>query len=180
MALMHHTVASGERAVIHELWDTVEEYEADSSMKLNALVRLCRHHLAGDNACPLKVDPDTKNRLVANLDLMEWSSSDTDSSDSDASAPVSASHLDKIVVYAAFPSQNTYIQCVLELYGIKSLLFTGLQSVTERAASLEQFKRGKQNDPRVLIVSNVGLYGLNVACANIMIVVVSDPELIHR
>ena len=174
MALMHHTVASGDHAAIHELWDTLEEYKEDPSMKLNALVRICKYHLAGDDAPPLKVDPEAKDALIENIDPPKSTSSDSNPA---PTAPVTAPTPDKIVVYAAFPSQNMYIQRVLELYGIKSLLFSGIQSVTERAASLEKFKRSKRKGPRVLIVSNVGLYGLNVACANIMVVVVSHSAV---
>lgn len=68
---------------------------------------------------------------------------------------------------------------MLELYGIKSLLFTSLQLIMKRATALKKFKRSKHNGPCILIVSNVGLYGLNVVCTNIMIIVISDSAVIY-
>lgn len=163
---MHHVVASGEAADPRELWKSRTDYEQNPSMKLNSLVSLCMHHLASDGRHPLMVDYSKRGVLKENLELPA-TRPDPDCGPADvASAP------DKIFVYAAFPSQNMYIQRVLALYGIESLVFSGLNSLGERTAILEKFKRSGRDGPRVLIVSNVGLYGLNVAFANILIVVV--------
>lgn len=141
-------------------------------MKLNALVCICKHHLAGNVAPLLKVNLEAKDDLIKNLDL-----SAHEFELASISLPLT---LDKIVVYTIFLSQDIYIQCVLELYRIKSLLFMGLQLVMERAASLKMFKWSKCNGPYVLIISNVSLYRLNVMCANIIVVVVSDLAVIYH
>ena len=77
------------------------EYEEDLSMKLNALVCICKHHLAGDVAPLLKVNLEAKDDLIKNLDLSahEFEPAST-------SLPWT---LDKIVVYTVFSSQNIYI-----------------------------------------------------------------------
>lgn len=42
----------------------------------------------------------------------------------------------------------------------------------ERVAILEEFKRSGRDGTRVLLISNVGSVGLNIAFANILIIVV--------
>lgn len=48
---------------------------------------------------------------------------------------------------------------------------TGSKTVHARTEALRRFKTDQQC--RVLILSGVGMVGLNIACANIMIIVVS-------
>ena len=136
-------------------------------MKLNNLVYLCTHYLIGNNAYLLKVDPEIRARLITNLNAY------------DPSYLVSISTPNKIVIYTTFLLLNIYIQHVLELNGIKSLLFIGIWLVIERTANLEKFKKSKHKNPHILIILNIGLYRLNIMCANILFVVVSDSELIY-
>lgn len=95
---------------------------------------------------------------------------------------------DKILIYCMYPS--TFLQIakvciqeqtirqgtrltisrqVLELYGIKSLQMSGKLLMDQRTSITEEFKKGMRNDPRVLLVSDVGSTGLNIPCANIVI-----------
>ena len=56
----------------------------------------------------------------------------------------------------------------------------GSMSIKQRQAALNSFRKSTRNHgDRVLILSAVGLVGLNLACANIMIIVVRDstPEV---
>jgi Helicase conserved C-terminal domain len=63
---------------------------------------------------------------------------------------------------------------VLKLNGIKTLQLEGSTPVSRRPEIINQFKNSTADGPRVLIMSTVGLVGLNLPCANIMIKVVSD------
>ena len=166
MALMHHVVGMGKAPDM--LWETKDGYEEDPSMKLSSLVSICLQHLKADNRLPLMVDPETRNGLIENGEEYPFPSI-SDLSPAHRSA---VSDPDKIVVYACFPSQSIYIQHVLNLYGVKSLFYNGTQTMAERAASLEAFRRSGRDGPRILILSGVGIYGLNVACANILVIVV--------
>ncbi len=50
----------------------------------------------------------------------------------------------------------------------------GKKSMTARNTDLIAFKKAGREGPRVLILSNVGLTGLNIAEANILIILVSS------
>lgn len=98
---------------------------------------------------------------------------------------------DKIVLYSYFTSSfelikkvirshhfNTtrtkhLLKQVLEHHGIQILSIHGNVPPTQRAKILQQFKQSGRDDPRVLLISNVGSEGLNVAFANILIIIVS-------
>ena len=171
MALMHHAVGTARAHKSGVLWATKEEYDKDPSMKLNSLLAICVHHLTKDNAFPVMV---YRKSLIENEAPYP---SPSDSQLAPAHQPAVAAP-DKIVVYACFPSQSMYIQHALKLYKVKSLFYNGTQSMTERVESLEAFRRSDRDGPRVLILSGVGIYGLNIACANILIIVVSPITVI--
>lgn len=63
---------------------------------------------------------------------------------------------------------------VLELNHILTLQIHGKLSISARTDIIAQFKSSRRNGPRVLIISNVGLTGLNLPCTNILIIVVSN------
>ena len=48
----------------------------------------------------------------------------------------------------------------------------------QRVKILEDFKKGGRDDARVLLISNVGSTGLNIAFANILIIVVSGTRVL--
>ena len=56
---------------------------------------------------------------------------------------------------------------------IKSVAIHGKITPPQRVKILEDFKKGGRDDARVLLISNVGSVGLNIAFANILIIVVS-------
>jgi SNF2 family DNA or RNA helicase len=58
--------------------------------------------------------------------------------------------------------------------GIHSLTLHGQMSLPKRTEQLETFRHGDRDGARVLLISNVGSVGLNIACANILIIVVRD------
>lgn len=62
---------------------------------------------------------------------------------------------------------------VLTHHNIKSTDIHGSVKHAQRVKILEDFKKGGSDDARVLLISNVGSVGLNIAFANILIIVVS-------
>jgi RecG-like helicase len=60
----------------------------------------------------------------------------------------------------------------MALHNIQALLLHGSLSAAKKNEVLERFRDSGVDGPRVLIVSDVGLTGLNLPCANIMIIVV--------
>ncbi|KIP01229.1 hypothetical protein PHLGIDRAFT_123540, partial [Phlebiopsis gigantea 11061_1 CR5-6] len=77
---------------------------------------------------------------------------------------------DKIVLYVHFKSHFDYIEAVLKLHGIDHVhVLHGGHTVTQRAKTLKSFRESTQ--PAVLVMSQVGIAGLNLDCASILIIV---------
>ena len=63
---------------------------------------------------------------------------------------------------------------VLNLYGIKCVELHGKIAVRNWQFALDTFRKSTHGTgPHILILSNVGMVRLNLACVNIMIMVVS-------
>lgn len=65
---------------------------------------------------------------------------------------------------------------MLEANGIKAVTMHGGMSQQKRVDLLNQFRFCDRNGARVLLISNVGSVGLNIACANILIIVVRSDD----
>jgi hypothetical protein len=63
----------------------------------------------------------------------------------------------------------------LKLHGIKAVEIHGKVKPRQRTAILKSFQDSGVDDARVLVMSNVGTTGLNLQCANIMVVMVRHP-----
>jgi SNF2 family DNA or RNA helicase len=62
----------------------------------------------------------------------------------------------------------------LSLYATRCVELHGKVPLNKRRIALEAFRKStREHGPRVLILSTVGMVGLNLACANIMIMAVS-------
>jgi SNF2 family DNA or RNA helicase len=61
---------------------------------------------------------------------------------------------------------------VLKENGIKYVSIHGSLSQKARVDMLREFRESGRDGARVLVISNVGSVGLNIACANILIIVV--------
>ena len=68
---------------------------------------------------------------------------------------------------------------VLQRNNIQVLSIHGKHKQRERMATLEKFKSSGHDGPRVLLVSNVGSVGLNIAFANILVIVVCGQSTLH-
>lgn len=67
---------------------------------------------------------------------------------------------------------------MLNHHNIKSVSIHGKINHPQRVKILEDFKKGGRDDARVLLISNVGSTGLNIAFANILIIVVSGTRVL--
>lgn len=156
---------------------TLDEWKKDPSRKLDILCELLKWHLQCDGQTPLQ---------VVNDKLVPCTRIDVDVSPAGELVPC-----DKIIVYCAFPSSYTQVTKVserhgitlkftwfilspqvLDLHKIQSLQLYGKLSVAIRTSVVEKFKASGVDGPRVLILSDVGLTGLNLPCANILIIAV--------
>ncbi|EJF55641.1 hypothetical protein DICSQDRAFT_73286 [Dichomitus squalens LYAD-421 SS1] len=137
--------------------ETLEEWEANKSSKLDIAVKLLLHHLGTDNRPPMKMDDKRTNSLVPNTTFVP-------------TTPPSDAGPDRIVVYVAFPQNNNLIAQVLKLHGIECYAVNGLKSQGNRDKALGEFQQSERGGRRVLLLSNVGAVGLNIPGANILIV----------
>ncbi|EJF58185.1 hypothetical protein DICSQDRAFT_67720, partial [Dichomitus squalens LYAD-421 SS1] len=134
--------------------EDMEDYLANKSAKLDALVRILQWHLGEDNRPPLKLD-DSEN-LVPDAEYP-------------MPTPSPNAGPDRAVVYAAFPMNHAMIRQVLSLHGIESIEVNGRKGGSLREERFDMFKRSNRDQPRTLVMSNVGMMGLNLSEANILI-----------
>lgn len=139
-------------------------WREDPSRKIDALITILQHHLASDARPPLMVKGD---KLIPTASCIA-TSLDSDTSTADP---------DKFVVYCAFPSSNNIVIQALKLHGIKCLSISGKMSPSERQNVINGFKHGGPGDPRVLFLSPCGTVGLNLPCANHLIIMASTTIL---
>ena len=139
------------------------DWGKDPSSKCTVLIDIICHHLANDNANPLKMDR-------SGGELVPW---DPGNPQDQLNFNIITSQQrnlspDKIIVYSAFMSNNPLIKAVLRLHSIEVYKIIGDQKVTERSWNLKVFKIADAAGPRVLLLSSVGAVGLNILEANIL------------
>lgn len=136
---------------------TPDEWRLDPSRKLDVHIEVIRWHLEKDGRAPLRVVDD---RLV-----------ESPENPPPAKPLPKGTPCDKIVVYCVFPSNFVQLVKVLEIHGIKSLQLCGKTTSAARTRIVNQFRTSGADGIRVLVLSNVGQTGLNLPCANVMIIV---------
>ncbi|KIJ57574.1 hypothetical protein HYDPIDRAFT_104092 [Hydnomerulius pinastri MD-312] len=154
-SMLHPRMLPGhtwEKPASLDAWKASDE----KSVKLDVLAEVVQHHLEKDSRDPLIMDDD--HQTVKSLE------------NADPTDPPTTP--DKIVVYSAFPSSNQAILDIFALHGITALELNGSIPVNRRNQVLDEFRTStRDKGSRVLILSNVGTVGLNLACANIMVIV---------
>ncbi|PCH42717.1 hypothetical protein WOLCODRAFT_152760 [Wolfiporia cocos MD-104 SS10] len=84
---------------------------------------------------------------------------------------VAGLHPNKIIVYCAFLSNIPMIAPFLQEHNIEYLQVVGQgMSIKQRSVNLERFRKSGVDSLRVLLLSGVGMVGLNIADANILII----------
>ena len=62
----------------------------------------------------------------------------------------------------------------MELYGIETLQLNGDMSIAQRTQVSDKFRSSDRDSARVLLLSSVGMTGLNLPCAHILIMLVRN------
>ncbi|KAH9848946.1 P-loop containing nucleoside triphosphate hydrolase protein, partial [Lenzites betulinus] len=154
--------------------DELQPYSTHPSTKIDVVLRLLQWHI--DHFCrpPLFYDPEEQQFAPMNNDQWELTKP----------SPGDEVLTDKAIVYLAFPSLNWLIKSALDEQDIPYQEINGLLGTAQRAAALTEFRTSKS--VHVLLLSGVGLCGLNMAFANIVIIVDNlwsaqeDQQLIGR
>ncbi|KIM64525.1 hypothetical protein SCLCIDRAFT_23540 [Scleroderma citrinum Foug A] len=138
---------------------SVESYPSlspQSLFKLDILAKVINYQLQSDDRQPLRNTPDGR---------------DVESDPTWGPFNTISEAADKIIIFSAFPSSNQSILDVLGLYGVKSVEIHGKMMCLKRKENLETFKCAGCNGTQILILSGVGMVGLNILHANILIIV---------
>lgn len=165
-------------------------------------MKVCLHHLGTDNARPLKIDDarvtwpdplkpseeaDDEDEEVPTT-MMEVPALLPEYRVADALVPDEAFPLserregqapDKIIIYLGWPSLYAAWVALLKAHNIKHVEMNGSMTAKKKDAVLQQFKDADVDGPRVLIMSKVGLFGHNISCANILILVVRGIHFLY-
>ncbi|KIO00764.1 hypothetical protein M404DRAFT_151975 [Pisolithus tinctorius Marx 270] len=150
--------------------ESLEDWQCEKTIKLDTLGQVVRHHLDSNGRAPLTMADDGQTLITSPDGVPD----ETDYGDDD-----------RIIIYSAFPSSNQALIDVLALYDIAAIELNGTMTLKKRQAALDDFRTStRTTGHRVLIISNVGMVGLNLACANIMVIVDTtwsalDDEQLH-
>ncbi|KAK0439091.1 P-loop containing nucleoside triphosphate hydrolase protein [Desarmillaria tabescens] len=134
-------------------FSSLEEYQRFPGAKLQTLINICKHFLAGDDALPPYTDSTTKQTVYP--DFPELPSG------------VVRTYNKKLLVFHEFPMLDDLMKSALELNGIKVGCLNGTMRINARQEIVHEFIHG--NSFRVLLLSQVGHQGLNLMRASIMI-----------
>ncbi|KAJ3001286.1 hypothetical protein NUW54_g6525 [Trametes sanguinea] len=154
------------QALLHKFAPDIEGYQFprdhDSlrysdypSTKIDALLELISYHKGKSCQPPATINDGQVIHSGESID--DWSNWPA----------VPDAPIDKIIVYLAFPSQNWIIRKALLENGFAFEEIHGRATPSQRVASLKAFQTGSK---QVLLMSNVGTVGLNIAFANIVVV----------
>ncbi|PCH35430.1 hypothetical protein WOLCODRAFT_156113 [Wolfiporia cocos MD-104 SS10] len=143
------------------------------SSKIDSLITLLKNHLAHDNTQPMRFNKDSQ-QLVIDKDHVP-------------DEHVAGLCSDKIIVYCAFPSNIPMITPFLQKHNIEYLwIISQGMSIKQRSVNLKYFRKSRVDGPCMLLLSDVGMVGLNIADVNILIVMDTlwsaqeDGQLIRR
>ncbi|KAI9056740.1 hypothetical protein FKP32DRAFT_1551830, partial [Trametes sanguinea] len=129
-------------------------YDDYPSTKIDALLELLDYHTGKACAPPATIEDGHIVDLDDDSAWPDW-------------PRVPDAPIDKIIVYLAFPSQNWIVRKALEEFNLEFEEIHGKASPVQRAATLKAFQKGSK---QILLMSNVGTVGLNIAFANIVII----------
>lgn len=159
MALFHPQCAPNERV------PTDFCYAKNPSSKLDAFMKIVKHHLAERGRGPL-----TNAGTLDDPNCLRYAEEVTRPEGTEA-VPDPTMPCDKIVAFVMFPENMTPLRCMLEEAHVEWEEYIGTVPAARRANRLEHFRTSKTC--HVLLVSKIGATGLNLAFARVLVIVVS-------
>ncbi|KAJ3497670.1 hypothetical protein NLJ89_g10318 [Agrocybe chaxingu] len=129
-------------------FNSLTEWEEHKSTKFDVCARMCKHLLARDDAPPMifedgnVVFPPIPSAAPGEIVPRET----------------------KILIYQEFPSLGPLLRDVLKFHELQHLYIDGQTSFDRRAAVVARFL--SEAAQRILIISSVGSFGLNLSRAN--------------
>ena len=139
-------------------FSSMDEWEKRPGTKLVTLMKLLQHLLSDD-----AVEPPT----VIDGSIVYPS----------LPAGHSTSKTRKILVYYEYPMSTSTVESVMKLYGVVPFIINGAMKIKDRDNAVQRFIHSNDPDRRVLLFSSVGAAGLNLACADTVILFVSRQTL---
>ncbi|KAI6011505.1 hypothetical protein EDC04DRAFT_2609856 [Pisolithus marmoratus] len=124
----------------------------------------------------LHMNPSAGNDMwMTPSSLQEWKVDDDGMTlwpyESQTATSIATKEPDHVIIFSAFPSSNAAIIDVLKLHGITALELHGKISLIKCKLVLNEFWSSTcDTGAHMLILSLVGMVGLNLACANVMII----------
>ncbi|KIL63772.1 hypothetical protein M378DRAFT_11866 [Amanita muscaria Koide BX008] len=131
---------------------SVEQWEKRPGSKLLVLIRLLKHLLQDDAIDHVKVEG---SEVVYPPPPQHEGAEPT--------------RTRKILVYYEYPMTTPSIESAMIVNGVKPYVINGSMKVKERDERVQAFVSGNDPDRRVLLFSSVGAAGLNLACADVVI-----------
>ena len=170
----------------------MEDYEQDPGTKLDATIQILKHHLAAPTQPVLRNLEDIEE-VDDDEVYSSWSNTFVASETVPACDPSVKDEADKGIIFSSFPSHNIYLlpvshhlllvswtyignaDCLylklLKWHNVTAFCVRGSMPTKARAKVVEEYRRFK--GPAVLVLSPMGMTGLNLDCANFMIIMVS-------
>ncbi|RXW11953.1 hypothetical protein EST38_g13902, partial [Candolleomyces aberdarensis] len=133
-----------------------EDFEARAGSKLKALMKLLEHLLSSDSA-PHPADDshdDDKGTVIPVLPPGD-------------DAPT---RLRKILIYHEFAMQDRMYETAIKAHGQLPFVVNGTVAASQRDRLIRDFINSSVENRRVLLFSSIGSVGLNLACADVVIV----------
>ncbi|KAI6008888.1 hypothetical protein F5J12DRAFT_719288, partial [Pisolithus orientalis] len=144
----------------------------EKTIKLDTLAQVIHNHLDSNGHVPLMMTEDGQTLTLAPDCLQDMTDYGED---------------DRVIMYSAFPLSNQALINILDLYGITATKLNGMMLLKKHQVVLDDFHTlTHMKGHCILIISNVGMVGLNMACANVMVIVdttwsvVDDEQLQGR
>ncbi|PCH42729.1 hypothetical protein WOLCODRAFT_152763 [Wolfiporia cocos MD-104 SS10] len=143
------------------------------SSKIDSLITLLKNHLVHNNTQPMKFNENLQQLVIDEDYILDEC--------------VASLHPNKIIVYCTFPLNIPMIAPFLQEHNIKYLQVVSQgMSIKQQSVNLKWFHKSGVDSPRMLLLSGIGMVGLNITNANILIIMDTlwstqeDGQLIRR
>ncbi|TDL13173.1 P-loop containing nucleoside triphosphate hydrolase protein, partial [Rickenella mellea] len=135
------------------VFTTMEAFKRNKSSKIERSAQMIRHILRRDDAPEIEFTTEGEVTFPPLPQIPE--------------GQPEPGRTNQVLVYCEFAALIPCVVSVYRLFGIKCLWIDGNIPVNTRQERIDRFRAGK--DERVMIMSAVGMTGLNLSCANFVI-----------